>query len=176
MRTYNLGQTAMVPFNLVRDVLSLDEGGPEEDEGIGRARNVRRILALVLGVCAGRAHGRRTRWRHDEHRRRWGWPTGHGNDLLVIEIWIRFCSERETHARVRVVNQRGHVIWTPAGGTRGQRSRVSRMRTEDLPSISSRGMNSRSDMARGTSNFSNARWGAGRKKRGVRPCQRLFVL
>jgi hypothetical protein len=39
-RTYYLGQTAMISFDLVRDVLGLDEGGPEEDKGVGRTRNV----------------------------------------------------------------------------------------------------------------------------------------
>ena len=143
----------MVSFNLVRDMLGLDEGGPKEDEGIGGTRNVCGILALVFGVCAGRTKGRRTGWRHDEHRRWWGWTTGHGNELLVIALWIRLRSEREAHERVRVFNQWGHVIWTPAGGTRGQRSRVNHMKTGDLPSMSSSGMNSRSDMARGTAGF-----------------------
>ena len=45
----------MVSFNLVRDVLSLDERGPKEDEGIGGTRDMRGILAFVFGVCAGRA-------------------------------------------------------------------------------------------------------------------------
>lgn len=40
VRTYDLGQTTVVAFDLVRNVLSLDEGGPEQDEGIGRTRDM----------------------------------------------------------------------------------------------------------------------------------------
>ena len=54
MQTYYLGQTAVVPFDLVRDVLRLNEGGPEEYEGIGRARNMRGVLAFVFGIGTSR--------------------------------------------------------------------------------------------------------------------------
>ena len=54
MRTYYLGQTAMVPLDLVWDVLSSDERRPEEYEGIRRTGDVRRILASVFGIGTGR--------------------------------------------------------------------------------------------------------------------------
>ena len=54
LRTYYLRQTAVVSLDLVRDVLSLDERGPEENEGIWRTRDVRGTLAFVLGVGTGR--------------------------------------------------------------------------------------------------------------------------
>ena len=40
MRTYYFGQTAVVPFDLVGDVLSLDERGAEEYEGVRRTRDM----------------------------------------------------------------------------------------------------------------------------------------
>lgn len=109
-RTYDLGQAAVVSFDLVRNMLSFDKRGPEEDEGVGRARDMRGILAPVFGVCTSRAQRRRTGRRHDEHCR-WRGRTGRERkDWFVIEHWTRFRSEREAHTRVRVVNQRGHII------------------------------------------------------------------
>ena len=113
MRTYYLGQTAVVAFDLVRDVLSLDERGPEEYEGIRRTGDMRGTLAFVLGVGTGRTKGRGTGRRHYEHGRRRGRTSRHGEDWFVIGHWTRFGSKCEAHARIWVVNQRRHVVWTP---------------------------------------------------------------
>ena len=43
----------MVSLDLVWNVLGLDEGGPKEYEGIGRARDVRGVLAFIFRVGTG---------------------------------------------------------------------------------------------------------------------------
>ena len=109
-RTYDLGQTTMISFDLVRDVLRLDEGRPEEDKGVRRTGDVRGVLAFVLGVGTDRTKRRRTRRRHDEHRRRRRRARRHREGWFVIGRWTRFCNEGEAHTRIRVVDQWGQVI------------------------------------------------------------------
>jgi len=54
VRTYDLGQTTVVSFDLVRDVLSLDKRGAEEYEGIGRAGDMGGVFASAFGTGSGR--------------------------------------------------------------------------------------------------------------------------
>jgi hypothetical protein len=122
-QTYYLGQTTMISFDLVRDVPSLDERRPKQYEGIGRTRDVRSILPFVFVVVTGWTKRRRTRWRHDEHRRRRRGARRHRKDWFVTGHWTRLCNEGEAHTRIRVVDQWGQVILNhQARGTRGQLS------------------------------------------------------
>ena len=46
-RTNDFGQSTVIPLDLFRDVLSLDEVGTEKNECIGGTRDVGRILLLI---------------------------------------------------------------------------------------------------------------------------------
>jgi hypothetical protein len=71
----DLGERAVVGFDLSRDMLALDERGTEEDERVGRTGDV--VLWLLLAVCRATGSGtvvrRREELRLADGVRHWGW-------------------------------------------------------------------------------------------------------
>lgn len=164
VRTYDLGQAAMVALDLVGNMLSFDERRTEQYEGIRRTRDMRSIFAFIFGICTDWAERGRTRRRHDEHGRRRRGSSRQRKYRFIVGLWARFCSEREAHTRDWVVYQRRHIIWTNrARDTRSAQLKRT-LKCKDLPSISSCRTNSRPDMMQETAGvFSYTRWGTRRE-------------